>query len=574
MKDFKLNSDRFIFFDGAMGTQLQLEVQENILPEQVNLRYPEVLEKIHRKYIDVGVDVLTTNTFGANEFKLDKVGLTPEEVIEAGVRCAKNAAGDKRVALDVGPLGKMFVPMGDMTFDAAYKAFARQMKAGEKAGCHMIIIETMSDLYEMKCAVLAAKENTSLPIICTMTFEESGKTFTGTDPESMVAVLEGLGVDAIGVNCSVGPDKLIHIVEKILKVSSIPVIVQPNAGIPVFKDEKTTYDITKDQFADAMAKMADMGVAILGGCCGTTPDYISTMIKKLEGHRLKKPSPKELTVACSSRRCAYYGKGIIGISENMIPHGNEKITNILKSGSYRKLASVARELKNRGADILNVSAGLDGIDEKSAIVESIDSIQRTVDIPLQIETKDPKVLEGALRAYNGKAVINSVDGTEKSMKEVFPIMKKYGGVAIALTVDEDGIGKTGEKRMEIAAKILDEAKKHGLDKKDFVFDCLSLPVITEQDSLLESLKAIRLIKENLKANTVLGIGNVSYKLPERSLLNRTYFSMALGAGLDSLIMDFYDEDMKDTLNAANVLMNFDKSAEKYIEIYRKKDESN
>jgi 5-methyltetrahydrofolate--homocysteine methyltransferase len=258
----------------------------------------------------------------------------------------------------------------------------------------------------------------------------------------------------------------------------------------------------------------------------------------------------------------------------MIPHGNEKITNILKSGSYRKLASVARELKNRGADILNVSAGLDGIDEKSAMVESIDSIQRTVDIPLQIETKDPKVLEGALRAYNGKAVINSVDGTEKSMKEVFPIMKKYGGVAIALTVDEDGIGKTGEKRMEIAAKILDEAKKHGLDKKDFVFDCLSLPVITEQDSLLESLKAIRLIKENLKANTVLGIGNVSYKLPERSLLNRTYFSMALGAGLDSLIMDFYDEDMKDTLNAAKVLMNFDKSAEKYIEIYRKKDESN
>jgi 5-methyltetrahydrofolate--homocysteine methyltransferase len=573
MKRFNFNNDRYIFFDGAMGTQLQMEVKENILPEEVNIKYPDVLEMIHKRYVDAGADVITTNTFGANEFKLEKVGLAPEEVIKAGVICARKAAGERAVALDVGPLGKMFVPMGDLTFDLAYKAFARQMIAGEKAGCDLIIIETMTDLYEMKCAVLAAKENTSLPVICTMTFEENGKTFMGADSKSMVALLEGMGVDALGVNCSLGPDKLIGTVEEILKNSSIPVIVQPNAGIPVYKDEETTYDITKEQFADAMVKMADMGVLILGGCCGTTPEYISNLIKALEGKKPIKPAPKDIAVACSSRKCVYLEDKVVSISENMIPHGNEKVTKILRSGNYRKLVSIAREMKNKGADILNINTNLEGVEEKAVMVDVVNAIQQTVDIPLQIETKDVDVLEAALRTYSGKAFINSVDGTEKSMKEVFPIMKKYGGVAIALLIDEEGLGETGEKRLEIAAKILSEAKKYGLGKKDFVFDCLSLPAATNQENLLEALKAIRLIKENLGGKTLMGIGNVSYKLPERGLLNRTYLAMALGAGLDAFIMDFNDDGMKETLNAAEVILNIDKSAEKYIETYAKKDEN-
>ncbi|SHE66840.1 homocysteine S-methyltransferase family protein [Alkalibacter saccharofermentans] len=573
MKKFNFNHDRYIFFDGAMGTQLQMEVKENILPEEVNIKYPDILEMIHKRYVDAGADVITTNTFGANEFKLEKVGLAPEEVIKAGTNCARKAAGERAVALDVGPLGKMFVPMGDLTFDLAYKAFARQMIAGEKAGCDLIIIETMTDLYEMKCAVLAAKENTSLPVICTMTFEENGKTFMGADSKSMVALLEGMGVDALGVNCSLGPDKLIGTVEEILKHSSIPVIVQPNAGIPVYRDDETTYDITKEQFADAMVKMADMGVLILGGCCGTTPEYISNLIKALEGKKPVKPAPKDIAVTCSSRKCVYLDDGVVSISENMIPHGNEKVTKILKSGNYRKLVSIAREIKNKGADILNINTSLEGVDEKAAMVDVVNAIQQTLDIPLQIETKDVGVLEAALRTYSGKAVINSVNGTEKSMKEVFPLMKKYGGVAIALLIDEDGLGKTGEKRLEIAAKILSEAKKYGLGKKDFVFDCLSLPAATNQESLIEALKAIRLIKENLGGKTLMGIGNVSYKLPKRGLLNRTYLAMSLGAGLDAFIMDFNDQGMKETLNAAKVILNIDKSAEKYIETYAKKDEN-
>ncbi|MBF7096598.1 homocysteine S-methyltransferase family protein [Alkalibacter mobilis] len=565
MSKFSLDQDRFIFFDGAMGTLLQNEIKEKILPEVVNIKYPEVLEKIHRMYAEAGVDVITTNTFGANELKLSTVGLEPEEVIEAAIKCARNAAGDKWVALDIGPLGKMMEPTGKLTFEKAYESFKRQAIAGEKYGCDLVIIETMSDIYEAKCAILAVKENTNLPVICTMTFEETGKTFTGTDPISMVAVFEGLGVDALGVNCSLGPDKLFDTVMEIQKYASIPVIVQPNAGLPIFKDNETHYDITEEQFAEALIRMAKIGVRILGGCCGTTVSY---MEKVMNGLKDAKPLPlvkKKHTITSSFRKNIVFDDKVTIISENLIPFGNPEIKEMFEKENYRKIASRVRSIMNKGADIVDVYAAVKGKDEKSVMVNLIKGIQKMLDIPIQIDSKDPDVIEAALRNYNGKAVINSVDGTEKSMKEIFPLIKKYGAVAIALTLDESGVPSDCQKRVEIAERIICEAKKYGIDKKDLIFDTVVLPVSTSQAMAMEAVYAVSEIHSRLEAKTLMGIGNISYKMPNRPLLNSTYLAMGLGRGLNAAIVDIENLEIMNTLTAAKSILNLDHLSKDYLE---------
>lgn len=557
------NEESFLLFDGGMGTQLQKRIPQRLLPEEVNLRYPEILEDIHREYAQAGADIITTNTFGANPYKLQKVGLEPEPVIQAAVACARKGAGDRRIALDLGPSGRMMEPTGDLTFDEAYEAFRRQVIAGEKEGCDLILIETMSDLQEARCAVLAAKENTSLPVFCTLTFDEKGRTMTGTDPRSMVAVLEGLGVDALGVNCSLGPDKLVGVVGEILTYASIPVLVQPNAGMPVYRDGETFYDITKEAFTKTLVKMAGMGVRIFGGCCGTDASYIRLLKEALEGMKPLPLEQKTHTLACSYRNSVLMDGQITLVSENLLPHGNPTLMEAFQREDFRKIVSRGRNAKNKGAHILDVrTAGLPGKNEKLLMVDTIKNIQKSLDLPLQIESRNPQVLDAALRIYNGKALINGLDGTQKTLKEVLPVARKYGAAVVALTLDEAGPNTPWQQRVDIARNILQRAEALGIRKKDVIFDPMVLPVGTGSDPM-DALRAAGAIREELGCKVLLGIGNVSYAMPQRALLNQTYLAMAMSWGVDALLLNMDDEESLRTLRAAQVLVGIDKGGMDY-----------
>lgn len=559
-----------LFLDGAMGTMLQRAgLKAGEIPEIYNIIHPEIIADIHKKYIKAGANIITTNTFGANEFKLKNCKYGVEEVIGAAVSIAKKEAINAFIALDIGPTGQLLEPMGELSFNRSYEVFTKQIKAGVKAGADLILIETMSDIYEAKAAVLAAKENCNLPVFCTMTFQENRKTLTGTDPLTMVNILQGLGVDAVGVNCSVGPKEMMEIVREILLYSRIPVIVQPNAGMPKLSGNQITYDITPEVFAGCMRDMAAMGVEILGGCCGTSPEYIERTVELLKNIVPAKKEIKSFTAASSFRRTVILGEGTKIIGERINPAGKNRFIAALTEGDMDYLINEGLEQKEAGADILDINVGIAGMDEKTLMVEAITEIQSYVDLPLQIDSIKPEVIEAAVRICNGRPIINSVNGSRESMDRIFPIVRKYGVSVIGLTLDEKGIPETAEERLEIAERIVNSAKDYGITKEDIIIDCLTLPASTEKE-VMETIKALRLVKEKLGVTTTLGISNISFGLPNRKLLNSTFLAMALEAGLDAPILDPLDERVMETIDAFKVFSKQDSDCREYTEKYRKK----
>lgn len=561
-----LITKEFVFFDGAMGTMLQQRgLKTGEIPETYNIIHPEIIKEIHEEYIKAGANIITTNTFGANELKLKNTGYSVEDIISNAVKIAKEAKGEKYVALDIGPIGQMLEPIGTLSFERAYELVKRQVIAGVKAGCDLILIETVSDLYEAKAAVLAAKENSNLPVFCTMTFEGDGRTFTGTDPTNMVSLLEGLGVDALGVNCSLGPGELLPIVEEILKYSSIPVMVQPNAGLPKIVDGETIFNVSVEDFSNHLKAMAEKGVCILGGCCGTNEEFIRKIVSELKGKTPKPLENKGYTTVCSPSKTVILGNGVKVIGERINPTGKKKFKEALKNNNIDYILTEAINQMEAGADILDVNVGLPEINETEMMVKVIKEIQSIINLPLQIDSSSPEVIEAAARIYNGKPIINSVNGKNQVMDEVFPIAKKYGACVVGLTLDESGIPSKAEDRFKIAEKIVNKAKEYGIKKEDILIDCLVLTASAQQEEVMETLKAVRLVKEKLGVKTLLGVSNVSFGLPNRELLNQTFLSMALVQGLDAPILNPNNKAIMDVIKSFKVLANIDKEAKKYIE---------
>ncbi len=558
----KLNKG-FVIFDGGMGTLLQERgLKAGELPEGWNITNPHIIREIHRSYFEAGANVVTTNTFGANPLKISNV----EETVEAAVQNAKAAIFDKEqyVALDIGPTGKLLKPLGELDFEDAVSAFARTVRAGDKAGCDLIIIETMNDPYELKAAILAAKENSSLPIFATFVLDENGKTMTGADIPSMVAMLESLGVSALGVNCSLGADKLKKFVPEIIKNASVPVIVNPNAGMPCIHDGKTCFDATPDDFLGNMVEIANMGVRVLGGCCGTTPEYIKRVadaVKSIEPMPIEK---KSFTVVSSYSKACVFDKKCVLIGERINPTGKSKFKAALRENNMNYIISEAIGQEEKGVHMLDVNVGLPEIDEVDFLTRAIKEIQSVSTLPLQIDTSNVKALEAAMRIYNGKPLVNSVNGKEESLSSVLPLVKKYGGAVIGLTLDEKGIPSTKEGRFEIAKRIVERAEKYGIDRRDIIIDPLCLTVSSDANAPKVTLDSIKLIKERLGVKVSLGISNVSFGLPNRDFITSTFFALALSYGLDAVIMNPYSQEMMKIYYAYNALSGIDEGCADYI----------
>ncbi len=562
-----LTENEFIFLDGAMGTMLQkkgLEAGET--PELLNLTHPEMIESIHSEYLSAGSNIVYANTFGANRFKLDSCGHSVDEVISAGIATAKRAcekSGKKAyAALDIGPIGQLLEPTGSLTFEEAYDIFKEQIIAGKDAD--LIVLETMTDLYEVKAALLAAKENSDKPVICTMTFEENGRTFTGCSCSAMALTLEGLGADAIGVNCSLGPRELAPVVEEICRWTTLPVAVKPNAGLP---DPVTGgYDVTPEEFAETAAAFADMGVKLLGGCCGTSPEFIKCLTAKMAD---KKSVAREHNIPAAV--CSYSDTVVIDrpriIGERINPTGKKRFKEALKNGDIDYILGQAIEQAGAGADILDVNVGLPDIDEKAMMVRTVKALQGVTDLPLQIDSTIPEVIEAALRVYNGKAIVNSVNGEEKSLENILPIVKKYGAAVVGLCLDENGIPKKAAERFAIAERIMNRAMKMGIPKRDIYIDCLTLTASAEQAGVMETVKALSRVKNELGLKTVLGVSNISFGLPNRELINSNFLQMCLSHGLDLPIINPNVASMTGAVRAYKLLANIDENASEFIEVY-------
>ncbi len=564
---FRLMPDRIYFFDGAMGSMLQARgLKLRQVPESLNITNPDLIRAIHSEYSHAGADFITANTFGANRFKLAKSGLSVHEVIQSGLSIARqSAAKDSLVALDIGPTGRVIAPLGDASFSEVYDAVAEMVIAG-KDSCDVILLETFTDLYELKAAVLAALENSDRPVFATMSFEESGKTFFGASIESMAATLEGLGVSALGVNCSLGPAQLVPIVKKLCEVSHIPVMVQPNAGLPVIRDGVTHYDVMPEEFAQVSCEFAKMGVQILGGCCGTTPGHIAFMrqaVQKTLVHAVTRNVPDD-TVICSPSKVVRFGQKFIVIGERLNPTGKKKLQQALRSGDMDYILREAVKQQDQNADILDLNAGLPDIDEPQTLTKALTEIQGIVNLPIQIDSSDYKALESAARLYNGKPMLNSVNGKPESLAHVLPIAKKYGACVLGLTLDENGIPETAEQRLGIARKIVLEAEKLGIPRRNILIDCLTLTASAQQKLVPETLKAIRLVKHELGVKTILGLSNVSFGLPRRPLVNRTMMTAAMMSGLDGAIINPGDADLQETLHAWNLLTGDESDMQEYI----------
>ena len=562
--------DNILIFDGAMGTMLQkkgLKLGEN--PEVLNLKEPTIIEEIHREYIDSGANVITTNTFGANELKLKLCNLEVEKVVDAAVEIAKKAKGNSNayIALDIGPIGELLEPMGTLSFDRAYEIFKRQVVQGVKSGVDLILLETMTDLYELKAAVLDVKENSELPVFCTMTFEENSRTFTGCSPEAMVLVLEGLGVDALGVNCSLGPKQLKPIIEEICSLAHIPVMVQPNAGLPTLSiGNETKYDVTKEEFADTLCSFIHSGVRVIGGCCGTTPDYIRELCLRVKDKELEPVENINYAAICTPSKVVRID-GVRIIGERINPTGKKLFKEALKNEDLDYILKQAISQVEAGAHILDVNVGLPEIDEPKMMYKVVKEIQGIMDIPLQIDSSDVKAIETGLRYYNGKPILNSVNGEEKVLDKILPLVKKYGASVVGLTLDDNGIPPKAEERFEIAEKIVNRAAEYGIKKEDIFIDCLVLTVSAQQEEVQETLKAVRMVKEKLGVKTVLGVSNISFGLPNRELINETFLALALANGLDLPIMSPNASGMTRVIDSYNVLYNHDKNSEVYIKNY-------
>ncbi len=555
----------FVFLDGAMGTMLQeagLKLGER--PEILCITEPETIVNIHKMYINSGSDIVYTNTFGANAHKLNGTGYSTDEVITAAVNAAKKACSgtSAAVALDIGPIGELLEPSGTLKFEEAYDIFKEMAVSGEKAGAEMIVFETMTDLYEVKAAVLAAKENTSLPIFVTMTFEENGRTFTGCTVESMACVLEGLGVAAVGINCSLGPKEIFPLAQRLAKCTTLPVVIKANAGLPDPLTNK--YDITPEQFGEYMKMYAQIGVRIAGGCCGTTPDYIREMVKQMPLNKGEKENAYSVSRLCSPQKMVEI-TGVRVIGERINPTGKKRFQQALRESDLNYIAERAIEQAEAGADILDVNVGLPGIDEAEMMVKVVKTIQSVVNLPLQIDSSDPAAIEAGLRVFNGKAIVNSVNGEQEVMDKILPIVKKYGASVVGLAMDSKGIPKSAEERINIAKRILDNALKHGIKKEDVFIDCLTLTVSAQQEQAVETLKALRYVKEEMGLHTVLGVSNISFGLPAREFITCNFLIQAMANGLDLPIINPNQQAVMDAVYSFKVLSGEDTNSEKFIE---------
>lgn len=535
-------------------------------PALLSITNPELITSIHRQYVEAGADIIYANTFGTNRYKLKGWGHSPAEVIDCAVKAARAACDEKTlVALDVDPLGELLEPMGTLSFEDAYDAFSEVVAQGEASGADLIVIETMTDLYEVKAAVLAAKENTKLPVIVSMTFEEGGRTFTGTGIECMAATLEGLGVDALGINCSLGPVEIYPLAEKLRAFTRLPIFVKPNAGLP---DPKTgVYDIDARAFAQAMEKYRELGISMAGGCCGTTPEYIAEMKKVFAGHRPDVPRDKELESCVCSATTAVVIDRVTVIGERINPTGKKRLKQALIEKDYDYLLSQAIQQADAGARILDVNVGIPDIDEAEVLPQLVKKIQAVTDLPLQIDSSDPAAIEAALRVYNGKAIVNSVSGEQESLDTILPIVKKYGAAVVGLTLDENGIPSGVLRRYAIASDIYATATIKGIPKENVFIDCLTLTASAQQAEVEATLKAMRLVKEDMGLHLVLGVSNISFGLPCRPLVNRTFLALAMENGLDLPIINPNDEDMMGTIYAFEMLHNRDQNAEQFIARY-------
>ncbi len=558
-----LFNDRILVLDGAMGTMLQKGIlKEGMSPEELNVTAPDAVRSVHKKYVEAGADIITTNTFGANRYKYH--GETPlYDVIKAGVKLAKEA-GASYVALDVGPTGALLKPFGDMDFEEAVGIFKEQITAGAENGADLIIIETMSDILEAKAALTAAKEVCSLPVFVSMSFDGEGRTFLGTSAECAAVTFSSLGADALGVNCSIGPAEMTDTVAKLLSYSTVPVFVQPNAGLPHICGDETCYDVSPKDFARCVGKMADMGVSCIGGCCGTTPEYIKELRKISDSHEKVNVTVSKRSLVTSASDIVDLDKGIAVIGERINPTGKKKLKEALLSKDYDYVIKEAIDQRDCNADILDVNAGLPGIDEKETLSELIYKIQSAVSLPLQIDSSDADAVEAAVRRYRGKPVINSVNGKKESMDAILPIVRKYGTGVVALTLDENGIPQTAKERLLVAEKILREAEKYGIPREDIYVDCLVLTASANQQGVSETLNAVREVREKLSLKTVLGVSNVSFGLPDRELLNSTFLSCALASGLNMPILNPLSEKYMDVIDAYRVINNEDRESKIYI----------
>ena len=561
-KDKLANS--IVVLDGAMGTMLQRAgLPLGTLPEEWNVTRPEVVEDIHARYIAAGADVIYANTFGANALKF---GDRTREVVRAGIGCAVRAAASSGalVALDVGSLGVMLAPLGSMTFEEAVEIFKITISAGAEAGADLIAIETMNDIYEMKAAIIAAKESCSLPVLATLVFGEDGKTMTGTSPEAAVAVLEGLCVDALGVNCSLAPAQMTEVVGRMLAVSSTPVVVKPNAGLPAEREGETVYSVGAEQFASDISALVRSGVRVVGGCCGTSPEYISAIRRAVSGLQPLPVTEKGITAVASYTHACIFGGAPLIIGERINPTGKKKLKEALRSGDTAYILGEAVAQEERGAHILDVNVGLPELDESSVLPSVICEIQAVTDLPLQIDTSDITAMERAMRVYNGKPLVNSVNGKREVMEAVFPLVKKYGGAVIALTLDEGGIPPTAEGRAAIARKILKVAARHGIKKCDIVFDTLAMAVSADGGAALAALDSLSYIRHTLGCNTSLGVSNISFGLPNRDFINSTFFAMALARGLSAAILNPASQEMIKTYKSFLALTGADEKCIGYI----------
>ena len=563
-----LKNQDYILLDGAMGTMLQGKgMPPGVLPETLNLSRPDWLVEIHRRYIDAGARVVYANTFGANPYKAHGCGHSPRELIKAGVALAKKAAGeDALVALDIGPLGQLLEPTGTLSFQDAYDAFALQVRAGAEAGADLIAIETMTDLAEARAALLAAKENSSLPVLCTMTFEGGGRTFTGCSVAAMALTLTGLGADAIGINCSLGPRELVPLAEELRRWTALPLVMKPNAGLPEPGTDR--YDIGPEEFAAAMAELAGLGVQLLGGCCGTGPDYIAALKKALEAVPFRRERPAVPPAVCSASRVVTLDRVRV-IGERINPTGKKRFKEALKNHDLDYVLAQGLEQAAAGADILDVNVGLPEVDEKETMVTVVRALQGVVELPLQLDSSSPAVLEAALRVCHGKAIVNSVNGDRETLEAVLPLVKKYGAAVVGLTLDHRGIPATAGERLAIARTILEAALSYGIPREDVCIDCLTLTVSAQQDAALETLRAVRMVRQELGCPTVLGVSNISFGLPGREMVNPAFLTLALGAGLTLPILNPNAAAMMGAVRAWDLLSGADRDARAFVAAYGK-----
>lgn len=564
-----------LYLDGGTGSILQsLGLKPGELPEVWNIERADDIVSVARQYYEAGSNVVYTNTFGANSLKYDgKDGrYSVEEIVAAAVnntrRALNEASGDKSdryVALDIGPLGKMLSPLGDLPFEEAVEIFANTVRAGVKAGADLIAIETMNDSYETKAAVLAAKENSDLPVIVTNVYDEEAKLMTGACPESMVAMLEGLGVDALGANCSLGPKQMIPIAKRLYEATSLPLIMKPNAGLPKSVDGKTVFDVDAKEFSMIMTELVSLGARILGGCCGTTPEYIKETVNATKNLPICDIIYRNHTVVSSSQEAVYFDKKTILIGERINPTGKKLFKEALRNHDIGYVLNEGIKQKENGAHVLDVNVGLPEIDEPALLTECVEELQSVISLPLQIDTTNVNAMESALRVYNGKAMINSVNGKEEVMNEIFPLAKKYGGLVVCLTLDEDGIPDSAERRIEIAEKIIKRAKDFGIDKKDLIFDPLAMAISSDSSQALVTLDAVKMLTDKLHVKTSLGVSNVSFGLPNREFITASFFTMAMQNGLSGAIMNPFSVEMMKAYYGFNALSMLDDNCSEYID---------